>query len=112
MKTIDHEAVKQAIEQKKNDAAERGFGCELIFWVRTPSDSRHYAGGTGAVYCQQKHANRIAKDIDSSGQPALDRAIADGHCEKPHTMSTGKAAAGHGVTIIYPSGTRREVRHD
>jgi hypothetical protein len=80
---------------------------KIIFWVKTPSDSRFTAGSVGTIIVPQSQAVALAKEIDAYG----DAAFADGFEQyKPELPTGNKVAVGHGVTIQYESGRRREIR--
>ena len=82
----------------------------ILFWARTPHDSRDTAGDTGSVRVRQRDALQLARDIDIFGQTAIDRA---GEKILSTTLKPGsRAAAGHGVEIQYASGRSRQVSHD
>ena len=64
----------------------------LLFWVRTPSDSRDTAGSTGHRIIPAKGCLEAAKELDCYGD------------------QEASIPAGHGVTVLWPSGYSREVR--
>lgn len=71
----------------------------LLYWVRMPNDTRDTASSTGSVIRPVQGAINAAREIDASG----DMTLHDNH-------GRGYAAAGHGVTILWPSGHSRNVR--
>ena len=71
----------------------------LIYWVRMPNDARHTASSTGWVIVPAKGAINRAEEIDTFG----DRELHD-------NKGRGRVVAGHGITILWPSGRKREVR--
>jgi len=86
------------------------FDTKVHFWIRTKYDSRDCAGGCGCVVCAQKDALSFARQIDRSGQSAIDTMIEDKIAEHYYVPREGVCVAGHGVTVVYPSGRRRYVR--
>lgn len=65
---------------------------KLLFWRRTDRDDRHTASDLGSVIISARGCISEAKRLDTYGDLDLG------------------ARAGHGITIIWPSGRRREVR--
>lgn len=71
----------------------------LLYWVRMPGDARHVASGTGHVIRASKGCFQAARELDFFGDRQL------------HALDgQGVAAAGHGVTILWPNGHTRTVR--
>jgi len=64
----------------------------LLFWRRTKHDIRGYAGSTGNKIIPAKGCVKAAFALDFCGDQA------------------SGAAAGHGVTILWPTGRQRQVR--
>lgn len=88
---------------------------KLVFWTRGVSDTRDTVSGVGWVtVVRQRDAVRMAWEIDTFGQSAIDKARAAGVLARgpgaSHYPSGHVAASGHGVTVEYASGYRREVR--
>jgi len=71
----------------------------LLYWVRMPNDTRHTASSTGWFVVPAKGAIKRAEELDTFG----DRQLHD-------NKGRGRVVAGHGVTILWPSGRKREVR--
>ena len=66
----------------------------LLYWVRTANDARHCASDTGCRIIKSKGCIAAAEKLDTYGERDDDEHI----------------PAGHGVTILWPSGRTREVR--
>lgn len=71
----------------------------LLYWVHLPGDARHTASSTGKVIIPARGAIKRAEEIDRFG----DRGLTDTH-------DRGYVVGGHGITIMWRSGRRREVR--
>jgi len=64
----------------------------LLYWVRTEHDTRDTASSTGDKVIPAKGCLEAARTLDACGDRSLG------------------VAAGHGVTILWPSGRTLEVR--
>ena len=82
---------------------------KVIYWASTDNDARGYAGATGEITLPQRHAMKVAREIDLFGESAVLEAIEKFGADK-HAYVKWPAASGHGVTIKYESGRTREVR--
>lgn len=81
---------------------------KLVFWIRTPSDSRFTASDTATINVPQGIAVRLAQSIESVGQGAF----TNGDAQYIPTLRPGFAAAsGHGVLILYASGRKRLIEN-
>lgn len=83
--------------------------CQLLFWCQTKYDARDTASSTGCLRIPQMYAYQTAKEIEFFGQSAIDEAIAKYGAEIVGDMKNCRAASGHGVTVVYPSGKIRNV---
>ena len=74
----------------------------LLYWVRLPNDTRDTASSTGWTIVPAKGCITRAREIATYG----DRNLHDNH-------NRGLVVGGRSVTILWPSGCRREVQpHD
>jgi hypothetical protein len=65
----------------------------VLFWKRTPSDTRHSASAIGSLEIPQRGALERCRDADGIGDAEMGN------------------AQGHGITLIYSSGYTRNVRY-
>ena len=76
--------------------------CELICWVRTPTDSRDTASSVASAIVPRRQAKRLALAIDEGlGH------VAPWWVRKFGLKAGESLAAGHGVMVEYASGTKR-----
>lgn len=84
---------------------------KILYWVRTPSDSRDTASSTGFVVVPQHYALTLARGIFTLGQAALRLAYRQGYVKADsNDHPKNVAASGHPVTILYASGRTRTIR--
>lgn len=84
---------------------------KILYWVRTPHDSRDTASSTGYAIVPQHYALTLARGIHTWGQAALRDAHRLGYLiefDSGHPLH--EAASGHYVTILYASGRTRTIR--
>lgn len=67
---------------------------KLLYWEHNPTDRRDEASSVGSIEVPQSDALKIARcwELDQNLQGAPD-----------------KFRSGHGITIVYASGRRREI---
>ena len=71
----------------------------LLYWVHLPCDARHTASSTGKIIVPAAGVMKRVERINTLGNRSLTDSKGRGH-----------VVGGHGVTILWPSGRRREVR--
>jgi len=85
---------------------------KIICWARTRTDVRDCASSTLTFLIVGKGSPAyIAREIDRHGQYGVIKLIDKKRiAPAPHSNTDHIAVAGHGVTVVYECGRRREFR--
>jgi len=107
----DNETSINIIQWQKENHSKKV--CKIHFWAKTAFDGRWCASSGGTIECEQKHAYKIAKEINQRGQAAIDEAATKRQIiDLRMDQLAVSAASGHGCSVHYPSGQIRYIKRD
>lgn len=87
---------------------------KLLFWMRMSREGRDEASGTAEIMVPQRLAVRLAHSLENyrTAMECDDELIARWKplVDAAAAKAGGKFVGGHGISIVYPSGRRSEIR--